>query len=230
MSGQPISFAGARLVARASGALWWPEARLLCVADLHLGRSERLARRGGALLPPYETAATLDRLAAEVAALAPARVVCLGDSFDDCAAGAALAEADAARLAALIAGRGWTWIAGNHDPGPLALPGAHRAELALGPLLFRHEAARDATPGEVSGHWHPKLRLTLRGAAVSRPCFLADEVRLILPAFGAYTGGLRADHPALAALFAPTALAVLTGEPTVALPLARALAKPRPRP
>ena len=90
MLDQPISLAGARLTARASGALWWPDARLLAVADLHLCRSERLARRGGALLPPYETAATLDRLAAEIAALDPASVVCLGDSFDDCAAGAAL--------------------------------------------------------------------------------------------------------------------------------------------
>ena len=157
------------------GALWWPERRLLAVADLHLCRSERLARRGGALLPPYETAATLDRLAAEIAALEPARVVCLGDSFDDCAAGAALSAIDAARLTALIAGRDWTWIAGNHDPAPLALPGSHRAELALGPLVFRHEAARDAAPGEVSGHWHPKLRLPLGAGAVSRPCFLADR-------------------------------------------------------
>jgi DNA ligase-associated metallophosphoesterase len=225
MLDQPISLAGARLTARASGALWWAEERLLAVADLHLCRSERLARRGGALLPPYETAATLDRLAGEIAALDPARVVCLGDSFDDCAAGAAIAAADAARLTALIAGRDWTWIAGNHDPAPLALPGAHRAELALGPLTFRHQAARDAVPGEVSGHWHPKLRLALRSGAVSRPCFLADETRLILPAFGAYTGGLTAGHPSLAALLASTARAVLTGEPPVAVPLAKALAR-----
>ena len=115
---QPVTLAGARLAARASGALWWPDERLLCVADLHLGKSERLARRGGALLPPYETAETLDRLAAEIAALAPARVVCLGDSFDDSAAGAALAPDQAARLYALAAGREWIWIAGNHDPAP----------------------------------------------------------------------------------------------------------------
>ena len=228
MLDQPISLAGARLVARASGALWWPDARLLAVADLHLCRSERLARRGGALLPPYETAATLDRLAAEIAALDPARVVCLGDSFDDCAAGAALSATDAARLTALIAGRDWTWVAGNHDPAPLALPGSHRAELALGPLVFRHEAARDAAPGEVSGHWHPKLRLPLGAGAVSRPCFLADRRRLILPAFGAYTGGLGADHPALAALLGAEAIAILTGEAAVAVPLARALGRRRP--
>jgi DNA ligase-associated metallophosphoesterase len=228
MLDQPITLAGARLTARASGALWWPAERLLAVADLHLCRSERLARRGGALLPPYETAATLDRLASEIATLEPARVVCLGDSFDDCAAGATLAAADTARLTALVAGRDWTWIAGNHDPAPLRLPGSHRAELALGPLVFRHEAARDAAPGEVSGHWHPKLRLPLGAGAVSRPCFLADGRRLILPAFGAYTGGLRADHPGLAALLGPEAVAILTGETAVTVPLARALGRRRP--
>ena len=188
-----------RSTARASGALWWPEERLLCVADLHLCKSERLARRGGTLLPPYETAETLDRLAAEIAALAPARVVCLGDSFDDCAAGAALAPADAARLTALMAGRDWIWLAGNHDPGPLALGGRHLAELApRPPRLPPRRPARDAAPGEVSGHYHPKLRLPVRGGGVTRPCFLADAARLILPAFGAYTGGLHADHPTLA--------------------------------
>ena len=228
MLDQPINLAGARLAARASGGLWWPAERLLAVADLHLCRSERLARRGGALLPPYETAATLDRLATEIAALDPARVVCLGDSFDDCAAGATLAAADAGRLTALIAGRDWTWIAGNHDPAPLRLPGSHRAELALGPLTFRHEAIRDAAPGEVSGHWHPKLWLPVGAGAVSRPCFLTDGRRLILPAFGAYTGGLRADHPSLAALLGPEAVAILTGEAAVAVPLARALGRRRP--
>ena len=175
MSGQPITLAGARLVARASGALWWPAERLLAVADLHLCRSERLARRGGALLPPYETAATLDRLAAEIAALAPARVVCLGDSFDDCAAGAALAAADAARLTALIAGRDWTWIAGNHDPAPLALPGSHRAELALGPLVFRHAGRPRRRPRRGLRPLAPEAAAAARGGAVSRPCFLADE-------------------------------------------------------
>ena len=124
MDEQAVTLAGARLAARASGALWWPEERLLCVADLHLCKSERLARRGGPLLPPYETAETLDRLAAEIAALAPAAVVCLGDSFDDCAAGAALDPDDAARLVALIAGRDWIWIAGNHDPAPSPCPAA----------------------------------------------------------------------------------------------------------
>jgi DNA ligase-associated metallophosphoesterase len=213
-----IAFSGQVLVARPSGALWWAAERLLCVADLHLGKAERLARRGGALLPPYETAETLERLASEIATLAPALVVCLGDSFDDCAAGAALTAADMARLTALMAGPDWVWIAGNHDPGPLPLGGRQLGELAVGPLTFRHAAVRGAT-GEVSGHWHPKLRLALRGGAVSRPCFLVDAARLILPAFGAYTGGLRADHPSLRALLGPGARAVLTGEPCVAVPL-----------
>ena len=148
------------------------------------------------LLPPYETAETLDRLAAEIAALAPASVVCLGDSFDDCAAGAGARPRRRRRASlALIAGRDWIWIAGNHDPAPLALPGRHLAELRAGPLTFRHAALPDAAPGEVSGHYHPKLRLPVRGGAVTRPCFLADATRLILPAFGAYTGGLFAVRP-----------------------------------
>ena len=153
MDEQDITLAGARLTARASGALWWPAERLLCVADLHLGKSERLARRGGTLLPPYETAETLDRLAAEIAALAPARVVCLGDSFDDCAAGAALAPADAARLTALMAGRDWIWIAGNHDPGAAGArrppPGRARASArspSATPRRPRRRARRGLRP------------------------------------------------------------------------------------
>ena len=218
MDGPDLGLAGATLTARASGALWWPAERLLCVADLHFGKSERIARRGGALLPPYETSETLDRLAAEIDRLAPAIVVCLGDSFDDLEAGAALAGPDAARLTALAAGRDWVWIAGNHDPAPLALPGRHLAEFRLGQLAFRHVAEADAAPGEVSGHYHPKFRLPVGGRAVTRACFLHDARRLILPAFGAFTGGLNADHPALAALFSPPARAILTGAPCLAVP------------
>lgn len=220
MMAQDFELAGAALSAQASGALWWPEQRLLCVADLHLGRSERLARRGGTLLPPYETAETLDRLASEFRRLAPALVVCLGDSFDDDAAAEALDPGDAARLTALMAGRDWVWVAGNHDPAPLARGGRRLAALRLGPLTFRHEAAAAAAPGEVSGHVHPKVRLGLRGASLTRACFLYDARRLVLPAFGAYTGGLGAGHPAVAALFGADATAILTGEPCLSLPLA----------
>ena len=220
MAAQDFELAGAGLSAQASGALWWPAERLLCVADLHLGRSERLARRGGTLLPPYETAETLDRLASEIRRLAPAVVVCLGDSFDDAAAAEALDPRDAARLTALMAGRDWVWVAGNHDPAPLAQGGRHLAELRLGPLTFRHQAAAAAAPGEVSGHVHPKVRLALRGASLTRACFLHDARRLVLPAFGAYTGGLGAGHPAVASLFGADARAILTGEPCVSVPLA----------
>lgn len=223
MSSQPLALAGASLLALASGAMFWPAEGLLCVADLHLGKSGRLARRGGALLPPYETRATLDRLAGEIARLDPGLVVCLGDSFDDSLAGAELAERD--RLASLMVGRDWVWIAGNHDPDPLELGGRHGAEVTVGPLTFRHAARVDAGAGEVSGHYHPKLRLAVGGRGVSRACFLHDDRRLILPAFGAYTGGLRADSPAIARLMGRGARAILTGEPCVAVPLASALTR-----
>lgn len=213
-----ILLAGARLVARSSGALWWPEARLLCVADLHLAKSERIARRGGALLPPYETRETLERLAGEIAALDPACVVCLGDSFDDMHGPAGLEAEDRARLMALRTGRDWVWIKGNHDPGAMALGGASLSELRRGPLTFRHEAERTAAMGEISGHFHPKIRLARKGLRLSRPCFLVDARRMILPAFGAYTGGLWSDAPVLRGLMRAPVFAVLTGEPCLLVP------------
>jgi uncharacterized protein len=205
------------LEARASGALWLPEARVLVVSDLHLGKSERIARRGGTLLPPYDTTETLTRLDAEIAATQPAQVVCLGDSFDDLQA-AALPEAAMLWLTRMMAGRDWVWIEGNHDPGPVALGGSHRADLTLGPLILRHIAQTDHSGGpvEISGHYHPKARL----AGQSRPCFVLDARRMILPAFGAYTGGLSVRDPAISTLFGPQALAVLTGRRALAVPLA----------
>jgi DNA ligase-associated metallophosphoesterase len=205
-------------LARPSGALWLPAAGLLVVSDLHLGKAERLARRGGALLPPYETAETLARLAAEVDALGPATVLCLGDSFDDLRAAEALDEAARETLARLAAGRRWVWAAGNHDPAPLDLPGAHAAEWREGPFTFRHIAAEGAAPGEVSGHYHPKAVLAARGRRVRRRCFLADSRRIILPAFGAYTGGLDATDAAFDALLGPEARALLLGRKVIAAP------------
>lgn len=217
-----FTLAGACLTACASGALWWPSERLLCVADLHLGKSERMAQRGGALLPPYETAETLERLDAEITRRDPACVVCLGDSFDDDDCAGAIPEAGALRLRALMAPRDWVWIAGNHDPAPMVLGGRHAVELAHGPLTFRHIAIRKARAGEISGHYHPKTRVPLRGRDLARPCFLRDAVRVILPAFGAYTGGLWTDHPALKALIPGPACAILTGDPCVTVPIAAA--------
>lgn len=223
MTGHSLALGDARLTALPSGALLWPAAGLLCVGDLHLGKSARLARRAGALLPPYETDETLARLDADLAAHAPRRVICLGDSFDDSRAEADLAEAHRLWLLRLMAGRDWIWIAGNHDPGPLSLPGRHLAEWHEGPVAFRHVADPAAEGAEVSAHYHPKARVAGR----SRPAFLIDAARVILPAYGAYTGGLWCDDPAFAPLMRPGALAVLTGARTIALPLAPPARRPR---
>lgn len=218
-----LTWMGVYAVACASGALWLPEAELLCVSDLHLGRSERLARRGGGLLPPYDTVETLDRLAREIARWRPKIVVCLGDSFDDPACEGALGWAELHRLRSLIEGRKWVWIAGNHDPGPVGLGGHHTAQLSIEPFRFRHVPEAAAEPGEVAGHLHPKFSRRVAGRAISRPCFLVDAQRIVLPAFGTYTGGLSADDPAVTALLdLRTARAILTGHPCVALPIAGA--------
>ena len=190
------------------------------MSDLHLGKSERVARRGCALLPPYETIETLYRLGQDIAAMRPATVICLGDSFDDLSAAQALAEPLKARLTSLMAGRRWVWIAGNHDHGPLDLAGSLLAQYDDGPLVFRHIAEAEAV-GEISGHYHPKARITLRGRSISRRCILRDDTRLILPAYGAYTGGMFCDRPELAGLMAREAEAILLAAPPIRLPMPR---------
>ena len=209
-----FTLAGETLHALPSGALHWPAQSLLCVSDLHFGKSERLARRGGSLLPPYETRATLEKLEADIDRTAPAQVICLGDSFDDLAAADGLEEAARLRLARLMAGRDWTWIEGNHDAGPVDIGGTHRATVTLGPLTFRH-IADPSQSAEISGHYHPKARLK----GTSRPCFLLDAQRLILPAYGTYTGGLRTDDASLQALMQKGALAILTGPRALPIPM-----------
>ena len=192
---------GADLLADLSGALLWPARRLLAVADLHLEKGSGFAARGQ-LLPPYDTAQTLARLADTIERHEPETVICLGDSFHDGRAAERLGPADGERLAGLIRARHWVWIAGNHDPAPPAdLGGTMQAELILGPLLFRHIAAAAPSPGEVSGHFHPKAAFSWRGRRVGGRCFIGDERRLILPAFGAYAGGLDVRDPAIAGLF-----------------------------
>ncbi len=216
MIGFDFSFAGTSLTALGSGALWWSSERVLVVSDLHLGKSERHARRGGGTLPPYETADTLQRLSQLITQSDPATVICLGDTFDDLAAVQALLPTERTQLHDLVAARRWIWIEGNHDPAPTDLGGAHYESHNIGPLTFRHIAA-PATQGEVSGHYHPKARLR----STSRPAFLVDQSRVILPAFGTYTGGLRSTDPALTALMDQNALAILTGPRPLPMPMPR---------
>ena len=218
MNACDFSFCGATLTALPSGGLYWAAARLLVVSDLHLGKSERIARRGGALLPPYDTEETLQRLAEDIRALAPGRVLCLGDSFDDLSAADALSDAHRETISALQAGRDWLWLEGNHDPGPVDLGGAHLNLYRSGALTFRHIAETGPPPGEISGHYHPKARVK----RASRPCFMTDGARLILPAYGAYTGGLDWTTPVLRDLFAERAVAYLTGPRVLAVPVPRA--------
>ena len=213
MSAYDFRLCETALTALPSGALYWAGQGVLVVSDLHLGKSERIARRSGVLLPPYEVTETLSRLDADIATTAPRLVICLGDSFDDLEA-ADLAEDHALWLMRLMAGRRWVWIEGNHDPGPVDLGGEHRTELTLGPLTFRHIALLGAT-GEVSGHYHPKMRV----AGQSRRCFLLDGARVILPAFGTYTGGLSSDSLAFSGLMEDGAIAILTGRKALPVPI-----------
>ncbi|MDZ7710390.1 MAG: ligase-associated DNA damage response endonuclease PdeM [Roseovarius sp.] len=218
MDGHRFTLAGATLLALSSGALYWEARNLICVSDLHLGKALRRARAGEPPLPPYETRDTLTRLESDLRRTGATTVICLGDSFDDTLAALALPAAEKLWITRLQAGRRWVWIEGNHDPGPVDLGGAHLAELPSPPLTFRH-IAHPGQSGEVSGHYHPKMRLALRGQSISRPAFLIDGDRVILPAYGTYTGGLSCDDPALTGLMREEALAVLTGPAVHVLPM-----------
>jgi DNA ligase-associated metallophosphoesterase len=193
---------GVVLEAFPEGALWWDHERLLVVSDLHLEKGSAFARRGR-LLPPYDTTETLLRLSDLIARLAPKTVVALGDSFHDDGGPARMSPRDRVTLAALQVGRDWVWVAGNHDREPPAgLAGDHVEALALGPLTLRHEPRPAPAQGEVAGHLHPCARVIGRGRSVRRPCFAGDGYRLILPAFGAYAGGLDVLDRAFTGLFA----------------------------
>ncbi|MDJ0936256.1 MAG: ligase-associated DNA damage response endonuclease PdeM [Kiloniellales bacterium] len=203
---------GTELRADISGALYWPAKETLVVSDLHLEKASSFAAFGH-LLPPYDTAATLRGLEALVARLRPARVVSLGDSFHDPAAAERLNGAAAERIRALTRNRDWIWICGNHDPLPPKDWGGEVApELVLGPLIFRHEAlVQGPWEGEVSGHYHPKASVRVRARRLTARCFVTDGRRLILPAFGAFTGGLDVLSPSIARHFAGGFIAHLLG-------------------
>jgi DNA ligase-associated metallophosphoesterase len=180
-----LAVAGAELLGDPAGVVYWPEQGLLAVADLHLEKGSSFAARG-VLLPPYDTAATLARLAALIARYMPRVVVALGDSFHDGRGPARLADTDRATLRGLQRQRDWVWITGNHDPDPAeGIGGRFLQTLRLGPLTFRHEPVENAG-GEIAGHLHPVARISRRGRAVSRRCFACDGARMVMPAFGAY--------------------------------------------
>ena len=194
----PFSFAGVELVALPQGALYWPARGALLLADLHLETASFFARFGQ-MLPPYDSIATLADVTALAAATGAREIWCLGDSFHDRAGCERLPERAQAMLRELTGALRWTWITGNHDAGFVDhCGGAIVDEVALDGLLLRHEADPADPRPELAGHFHPKLRLTLRGQRVARRCFIASATKLILPAFGALTGGLDATSPAIA--------------------------------
>jgi DNA ligase-associated metallophosphoesterase len=196
-----VTVAGIALAADCLGALYWAEEGALVVSDLHLEKGSSFARRGQ-LLPPYDTTETLARLARLITQYAPRTVIALGDNFHDGGGPGRLSAQDRASLAALQRGRDWIWITGNHDPEPAqGVGGTFAATIAIGPLTFRHLPSPNAPDGEIAGHLHPVARVAQRGRAVSRRCFASDGKSLVMPAFGAYTGGLNIRDRAFAAVF-----------------------------
>jgi DNA ligase-associated metallophosphoesterase len=210
-AGLTVDLAGQAVLCRPSGGLWIHAYRTLVVADLHLEKGSFFAARGQ-MLPPYDTAETLRRLALEVADLGPDRLIFLGDSFHDRDAESRLGERDIVALHALAAGRSLVWVSGNHDPAPpKGLPGGAAPEVVLGSLRLTHEPEPGAAPGEIAGHLHPCARVSARGASVRRRCFVTDGARLIIPAFGALAGGLNIRDAAFGALLSPRPLAAVLG-------------------
>ncbi len=194
-----LEIVGVSFLADLSGALFWEEQSLLVVSDLHLEKGSSFAARG-VLLPPYDTAATLSRLAAAVSRHDPKTVIALGDSFHDRQAHERLSPPDVQAIAALQSRRDWIWISGNHDPAlPSDLGGIVASEVAIGPIVFRHEPTGEA--GEIAGHLHPKARVATRARWMERRCFASDGARVVMPAFGAYTGGLSIRDDAFAKIF-----------------------------
>ena len=210
-----IDVNGERLVLDKSGALFWPRARTLVFADLHFEKGSSFAR-GGQFLPPYDTRTTLLRMADPLARHSPARVISLGDAFHDSLAPERLGPDERAMLGRFCRTHAFVWIAGNHDPHrPSWLSGAGATQWREGGLVFRHAPDPEAEPGEVAGHLHPSARIAKYGRSVKRRCFAADARRIILPAFGAYAGGLDVDDPAIASLFDAPFHAFMLGEERV---------------
>jgi hypothetical protein len=191
----PLSFAGETFFATADGALFWPAQNALLVADLHLEKASWFAR-WGQFLPPYDSHATLTALTRAVEDTGATRLFCLGDSFHDRFGCDRLPANARELLLQLTSNLDWTWIVGNHDPGFADHCGGRlEEEVQIAGIVLRHEAVRDDPRPEMSGHYHPKLRLQVKGRRVSRRCFVISANKLIFPAFGSLTGGLDAHHP-----------------------------------
>jgi hypothetical protein len=202
---------GETLLLDPAGALYWPAERTLVFADLHFEKGSAYAR-SGQMLPPYDTRATLSRMEDLILRHAPARVIALGDSFHDRDAPGRLDEFERAALLRLGRLAEWIWIAGNHDPAPPSwLDGRVHEEIAIGDLVFRHEPSNACVKGEIAGHLHPCKSLVRRGRSLRRRCFASDRSRLVMPAFGAYAGGLDVRDDAVRVLFGATFLAYLLG-------------------
>jgi uncharacterized protein len=194
-----IHFGDHAFLPLANGGLWWPAEQMLLVADLHLEKGSFFASHGQ-MLPPYDTLETLTQLAHSIDMHKPAQVICLGDSFHDPRAFDRLHPETRLHLRRLTREVEWTWITGNHDPEIASdLGGKSLAEKTVGTILLRHEAQPRECRAEISGHYHPKLWLRTRGRMVARRCFAQSPHKLVLPAFGTYTGGFDVTDPVLAA-------------------------------
>ncbi|EAQ27892.1 metallophosphoesterase [Erythrobacter sp. NAP1] len=204
----PLPFAGEELVLTKSNALYWPRERALLVADLHLEKGSWFASHGQ-MLPPYDSRETLERLADTVKATGARRVITLGDNFHDDDGVSRLDPYAAGMLESLTRALDWVWITGNHDENMHRSFGAQLAsEMDVAGIVLRHEARMGETRPELSGHYHPKMRVHVRNRHIARPCGVISRSplsgdRMILPAFGAYTGGMDAGSPEILKALSP---------------------------
>lgn len=205
---QPISLSGRSFRADRSGALFWPAEGVLIVADMHLGKGASYARRG-VMLPPYDTRETLAKLAEVLDKYDATTVISLGDSVHEANSPDFMSEEDLETLRIIQEGREWIWVTGNHDPSVSELLGGYvRSELRVGGLSLRHEPRQGRIPHEIAGHLHPAAKISMHGCVIRRPCFVSNGLRLVLPAFGAFTGGLNVLDAAFQPLFGNDGVAV----------------------
>ncbi|MGI9452626.1 MAG: ligase-associated DNA damage response endonuclease PdeM [Geminicoccaceae bacterium] len=212
MHSLPLTAPHDHLIADCSGALIWPDERLVVIADLHLEKGSSFVRKGSAI-PPYDSHASIERLTEVLSRWSPDRVISLGDSFHDSDGCNRLSGTNRRTIQKLTSRFDWIWISGNHDPSPPKdLGGQPAEEIAINGVTFRHLPSDRTERSEIAGHLHPKARVKARGRRVSRPCFVSDHRRVLLPAFGSYTGGLDVLDPAVSTLFPDDYRAYLLGD------------------